>query len=267
MNTIFETPSPNGYAKKPQRCSSSEMVLIPAGEFSMGSMSGAEFERPVTTVDTGAFYLDQSPVTNAQFRRFVEASGHVTGAETAEEAWGFDGENYRMISGLNWRNYDCEGRVQHPVVLVNWFDASAFANWIGKRLPTEAEWEKAAQGGIANDYPWGNVLPDGTQSIFAAQPAKLPPTRPVGCYAPNAYGVFDMVGHVWQWCSDWFNEETYTISPHKNPCGPSSGSYKVRRGGAWNVIQAFRLRSANRGAMDPAASAPNIGFRCALDPY
>lgn len=243
-----------------------DMSLVPAGSFFMGSEAGAEFERPVVAVSTDSFFLDRFLVTNAQFRRFVESTGYRTGAEKIGEAWGFDGQKYRLIPSLNWRSFDVEGRDQHPVVLVNWYDATAFARWIGKRLPTEAEWEKAARGGITKEYPWGDAPPDGTQSIFAATPAQIPPTRPVGCYAPTANGIFDMVGHVWQWCSDWFDQESYTMLSHlDNPSGPANGTHKVRRGGAWNVIQPFRLRCANRGAMAPEAAAPNVGFRCALD--
>lgn len=241
----------------------SRMVLIPAGPFQMGSASGGEFEGPVREVYLDAFELDITPVTNNQFRAFTEQTQYRTTAERNGCAWGFDGKEFRPIEGLSWLKYE-EGRELHPVVLVSWDDAVAYATWAEKRLPTEAEWEKAARGKALNTlYPWGVAEPNGIQCNFARQPDEVPPTTEVRKFSPNDYGLFDMVGNVWQWCSDWYAENYYATGPAKYPTGPAGGTLRVRRGGSWNVIQPFRLRCANRGAVEPSMAVPNLGFRCA----
>jgi formylglycine-generating enzyme len=240
------------------------MAFIPAGPFAMGTEEGGEFESPVHEVDLNGFWMDETPVTNHQFERFVHQTGYQTDAECSGSAWGYRDGGYRLIAGLSWRVYGAAGRENHPVVLVSWFDATAYCTWAGKRLPTEAEWEKAAQGGSSRRlYPWGAESPDGTQSNFAKEPAAIPPTTAVGQFPPNEYGLYDMVGNVWQWCLDCYGEGYYSTGPRTNPIGPESGPTRVRRGGSWNVIQPFRLRCSNRGAAMPSACAPNIGFRCA----
>lgn len=249
---------------KPQK-QPAGMVLIPAGSFQMGSLSGGEFEQPVHEVRLDAFWMDETPVTNEQFAAFVEATGFITDAERAGKAWGYENGKFTDVPSLSWRTYAGETRRNHPVVLVSWNDAVAFAQWAGKRLPTEAEWEKAARGGLAGDvYPWGQSQPDGTQSNFAQKPGTVAPTTAVKSFAPNSFGLYDMVGNVWQWCADWYANDYYQNSPRENPAGPVYGDCRVRRGGSWNVIQAFRLRVANRGAFQPEKCAPNVGFRCAL---
>lgn len=239
------------------------MVLIPRGSFLMGSEGWGEFESPIHQVHLDDFWMDETPVTNGQFAQFVEATGYQTEAEHLGEAWGYHNGEYCLISGLFWRSYALPEREEHPVVLVSWHDAVAYAQWAGKRLPTEAEWEKAARGGLVGQlYPWSERSPDGSQCNFAQSPADVPPTTPVKAFPPNEYGLYDMVGNVWQWCADYFGEHYYAESPHKNPPGPSVGSHRVRRGGSWNVIQSFRLRTSNRGAMEATAAVPNVGFRC-----
>lgn len=243
----------------------SSMIKIPRGPFQMGSSEGGDFERPVHEVVLADFWMDSTLVTNREFRRFVQETGYVTQAERQGNAWGYDGTNFHQATGLSWLEL-ADSRDDHPVVLVSWFDAATYAQWVGKRLPTEAEWEKAARGGlIGNLYPWGDAAPNGLQCNFAAAPARIPPTTTVKQFPPNALGLFDMVGNVWQWCSDWYGESAYQDGVCCNPQGPPTGTHRVRRGGSWNVIQAFRLRCANRGAFDPSLSAPNIGFRCAAD--
>ena len=240
------------------------MVRIPAGPFLMGCASGAPFEHPVHEVHLSEFWLDRAVVNNAQFAQFVKSSGYRTTAEEAGTAWGFRDGRFGDIEDLCWREFATPNRMDHPVVLVSWFDAAAYAAWAGKRLPTEAEWEKASRGFRVNaDYPWGDDPPRNDDATWGAQPAELPPTVPVGQGDPNDYGLHDLVGHVWQWCADWFGPDYYIQSPLHDPRGPDAGTTRIRRGGAWNVIQPFRLRCANRGAMDPAAAAPNVGFRCA----
>jgi len=244
----------------------SEMLTIPSGRFRMGSTDGAESEKPVHVAEIDSFLMDSTLVTNRHFQQFVLATGYLTEAERNGCGWGYDGTEYRDIERLDWRTYSSDDRLDHPVVMVSWNDADEFAKWVGKRLPTEAEWEYVARGGIDDTlYPWGNDLPDGTQCNFARNPDSIPPTTGVRAFGPNRFGIYDLVGNVWQYCSDWFDENSYSLDLISNPTGPAIGQYKVRRGGSWNVIQAFRLRCSNRGACAPSMSAPNMGFRCAAD--
>lgn len=242
-----------------------DMVLIPSGSFLMGSLTGGEFEKPVHEVFLDAFLLDTTLVTNRQFKTFVQETKYVTQAEIKGSAWGYINGEFKEIDGFSWRSIAI-GREEHPVVLVTWEDAVAYSEWAGKRLPTEAEWEKAAQGGLTSKlYTWGNEEPNGTQSNFAKNPSYIPPTTEVFKFPPNNYGIYDLVGNVWQWCSDWYAENYYNECSDNNPLGPATGTHRARRGGAWNVIQNFRLRCSNRGAADPTMAVPNLGFRCAKD--
>lgn len=248
----------------PHRCGESRMTRIPAGKFPMGSDDGGGFERPVHEVWLDEFLIDTTLVTNAQFAQFVAASGYVSTAERRGKAWGLRDGKYHDIEGLCWRSYAGADRQQHPVVLVSWHDAMAYAAWLGKRLPTEAEWEKAARGRTQTMYPWGSEA-DVANAPFGREALHVPATAAVGSYAPNEYGLYDMVGNVWQWCADWYAADYYQRSPTRNPRGAEVGELRVRRGAAWNIIQTFRLRCANRGAVSPETTVPNLGFRCALD--
>jgi len=260
-DTIHQQKKKAEYAK----VSNAGMVLISAGSFLMGSEGWGEFESPIHKVYLDDFWMDETPVTNRQFAKFVEETGYQTEAERLGSAWGYRNGEYSLISELSWRSYALPNREEHPVVLVSWNDAVAYAQWAGKRLPTEAEWEKAARGGnLGQLYPWGNHSPDGTQCNFAKSPSDIPLTTPVKAFAPNGYGVYDMVGNVWQWCTDYFEQDYYSKCSNQNPQGSETGLYRVRRGGSWNVIQSFRLRAANRGAMEPSQAVPNLGFRCCL---
>ena len=216
--------------------STGDMVLIPAGEFLMGSNDGEDDEKPVHRVYLDAYYIDKYEVTNKQYREFVEATGHKTPRQ-----WGED---------------------NHPVLYVSWEDAVAYATWAGKRLPTEAEWEKAARGGlVGKEYPWG----DGIDSGKANYKDNVGKTTPVGSYPPNGYGLYDMAGNVWEWCSDWYDDDYYANSPSKNPQGPSSASCRVRRGGGWDTF-ARRLRCADRYYYYPGDMSYDLGFRCSKSP-
>src|SRR5205807_505008 len=147
----------------PLKFKMSNMVVIPGGPFQMGSSDGGEFERPVHEVVLDDFWMDTIPVTNRQFLRFVQETDYVTEAERQGKAWGYDGGQFHQSHGLSWLNL-AHDRDDHPVVLVSWRDATAFARWAKKRLPTEAEWEKAARGGlIGKMYPWGDAAPNGSQ--------------------------------------------------------------------------------------------------------
>lgn len=240
------------------------MVLVPSGTFRMGSGSGGPAESPEHNVHLRDFWIGVTPVTNRAYAEFVRETSYRTEVELAGSAWGVHAGKFQAVPGLCWHTFATPEREEHPAVLLTWNDAVAYCGWAGLRLPTEAEWERAARGGLVSaSFPWGDDVPDGSQSNFAADPYGLPGTLPVGAHASNAFGLHDMVGNIWQWCSDWYGEAYYAESPGTDPSGPAGGVARVRRGGAWNVIQPFRLRCANRGAMLPSQTATNMGFRCA----
>jgi formylglycine-generating enzyme required for sulfatase activity len=264
-----------------------EMVLIPGGEFWMGSTreevnrviaecKGAgvpealckewiEAELPRHRVDVDPFYLDKHEVTNAQFERFVRAAGHRTTAE--REGWGFayrqqDGKwQWLKTDGANWRSPSGPGSTapaDHPVVQVSWEDAVAYCKWAGKRLPTEAEWEKAARGTDGRRYPWGETW----DPSRANGNMTVKTTTPVGSYPTGVslFGVHDMAGNVSEWVQDWFGP--YGSSADRNPTGPSAGQVRVSRGGSW-FSGPWVLRSAGRGRSGPSVRGSDLGFRCA----
>ena len=241
------------------------MVLIPAGEFQMGSDDGYDDEWPVHTVYVDAFYMDIYQVTNAQFKAFVDANPQ----------WQQDNipdKYYDMTYLERWhRNSYPSGQGNHPVGNVNWYAAMAYAQWVGKRLPTEAEWEKAARGCLAGqEYPWGNDI-DPTMANYNA---KLDYTTPVGSYAPNGYGLYDIAGNVREWCVDEYDEDFYMRSARQNPiAGKEVGNdfarvpthtQRVLRGGGWSG-SAQALRVADRGDKSPSFTDDYLGFRCARD--
>ncbi len=229
----------------------------------MGAEGWGEFESPIREVFVSDFLMDETPVTNKSFAFFVEQTGHVTTAESVGFAMGYVEGKMTKVNGLSWRTYAIEDRALHPVVLVSWADAMTYATWVGLDLPTEAEWEKAARGGLIQQlYPWGNYSPDARMCNFNRTTVDLPATNAVGSHAPNAFGLSDMAGNVWNWCKDWFDESYYAQGNHSDPQGPEAGTHKVRRGASFNIIQDFRLRCANRGAFAPADYAINVGFRC-----
>jgi len=232
----------------------STMVLVQAGRHIVGSEEGSDAERPVREIELEAFWLDENLVTNEQFASFARETGYATFAERSGAAWGWHDGSFKNVPGLSWRSYASRGRGRHPVVLVNWHDAKAYADRSGKRLPTEWEWEVAAAGTGRSRYPWGEGAPDTIECNWRGSSANPPPTSEVGSYPANEGGLFDMVGNVWQWC-----ENVFDAAPDDLP------ELRARRGGAWNVIQDFRLRCANRGALLATGVAPNLGFRCAMD--
>ena len=222
----------------------SEMTLIPAGSFEMGNhLDNMASERPVHSVELDAFYMDIHEVTVGQFKQFVEESG------------------YRYDRWNSVAKYSPTD--EHPMVLVSWNDATAYCEWAGKRLPTEAEWEYAARGGlIGKRYPLGDELThDDANYSGTGGRDKWQYCSPVGSFATNGYGLYDMVGNVYEWCSDWY--DYYSNSPTKNPQGPSLGSFRVLRGGSWNY-DTNSLRVANRSLGNPTLTNNNIGFRCVL---
>jgi formylglycine-generating enzyme required for sulfatase activity len=212
------------------------MVHVPAGEFIMGS-DREDREQPVHTVYLDAFYIDETEVTNAQYRTCVEAGGCDAPSDT-------------ML-------YDDADYAQYPVVYVSWYDADAYCRWAGKRLPTEAEWEKAARGTDGRTYPWGEGIDcDHAQSFDCHGDEKVPVgSKPKGA---SPYGALDMAGNVQEWVADWYDSGYYSQSPGRNPPGPDSGKYRVVRGGrARNSI-----RSAYRMNLPPGVLRSETGFRC-----
>jgi formylglycine-generating enzyme required for sulfatase activity len=238
------------------------MVYVPAGEFIMGSDEGESDEQPVHIVYLDAFYIDKTEVRNADFAKFVEATSFQTDLE-------------RQGISLTWRSV-AQGKDNHPVVWISWNDAVAYCEWAGKRLPTEAEWEKAARGTDGRVYPWGNTF-DGSKLSFCDKncPEEWKDTSvddgyeytaPVGSYQTGAspHGTLDMTGNVWEWVADWYNSGYYSQSPGRNPTGPDSGEYRVIRGGSWFTNLGL-VRCAYRTGAWPRRGYNDIGFRCAKD--
>jgi sulfatase modifying factor 1 len=253
-----------------------ELVRIPAGDFLMGSDPAMDDkanddEKPQHRVYLPDFYIGKVPVTNAQFETFLKASGHQTTAEIEGSGWGWTGSKWDRVKGANWRHpagpkTGIAQKADHPVVQVSWDDAVAFCRWLSEatgqefRLPTEAEWEKAARGTKGRLYPWGNEPPDKTRCNF-----ELRDTVPVGKYPPGAtpdFGVLDLAGNVWEWCSDWYDADYYTNSPEDSPPGPEEGQVRALRGGSWYFLLRF-VRAAVRGWYSPDLRDAYLGFRCA----
>lgn len=223
------------------------MALVPDGAFIMGSSNGQEDEQPSHVVEVSAFYMDRYEVTVAQYARFLKA----VNAERPM-AWG------EATSGQHDNK---------PVVGVDWFDAKEYCEWAGKRLPTEAEWEKAARGTDERPYPWGTDLPTRAhanfhQSEWRGYRTVMNVGQTERGYSP--FGVYDLAGNVWEWTADRYEAQYYANSPVRNPPGPSLGPLRVLRGGGWNS-QAEQLRASNRGGYPPAAHRSDFGFRCAMD--
>jgi len=220
------------------------MVAIPAGEFTMGSDRGVE--RPPHSVFVEAFEIDVFEVTNERFARFVEETGYVTDAEKAGDS-------------MPWRVY-AEGKPDHPVVKVSWNDAKAFCEWAGKRLPTEAEWEKAARGTDGRIYPWGNEWALGKANTKEAGHRG---TTIVGSFPDGAspYGVMDMAGNVAEWTADWF--QPYPGYPGGDSEAQYFGEkYRVIRGGGWFSDKEL-VRTTFRSASSVDLANDDVGFRCA----
>jgi sulfatase modifying factor 1 len=222
------------------------MALIPAGEFTMGSDKGDDDEQPIHKVFLDSFYIDRFEVTNGRFAKFVEAIH-------SEPPWGFADKETPVL------------RPDQPVRWVNWMDAVGYCLWAGKRLPTEAEWEKAARGSDGRAYPWGNDPPTPAHAVFGlkegSDTVSAIGNRDKG---KSPYGVHDLAGNLYEWTTDWYDEQFYSKNPAINPKGPSEGTAKVQRGGSY-VNGAYRLRSSFRTKGDPTEHDPNVGFRCAQD--
>ncbi len=248
------------------------MVLIPGGEFQMGSndADADANEQPVHTVHVDAFYMDTHEVTNLEYKRFVLANPQWQKTQIPDAF--HDGDYLSHWDGNNYPS----GKANYPVRYVSWYAAMAYSAWAGKRLPTEAEWEKAARGGKSGlKYPWGNT----TSSARANYGKNVGDARPVGSYASNGYGLYDMAGNVWEWCLDAYDSDFYFSPPSRNPLSGVSGSLlanldeivdnftgvksnRVLRGGSW-INKSRYLRAAHRGWNPPTNTSFYDGFRCA----
>lgn len=219
-----------------------EMVLIPAGEFLMGAEDGGDDESPVHKAYADSFYMDKYELTNAQYFEFCNETGR-----NLPEFWGME----EFHSGSDYPS--------HPIVGVSWRDAKAYAEWAGKRLPTEAEWEYAARGGlVGKDFPNGDDL-DSSTGNFSSQG-----TASVGSYPPNGFGLHDMAGNVAEWVSDYYEENYYRVTPYENPRGPDEGKFRVVRGGGWHSGKSCNRVSFRNGLLGRWVDF-NVGFRCAKD--
>jgi formylglycine-generating enzyme required for sulfatase activity len=252
------------------------MVYVPEGESMMGSDNGSPEERPAHTVKIDAFWIDQTEVSNAMFSTFLNSMGNqsddgVTYLDINDE------DVHIYLNGDEWL-VDA-GFEQHPVIEISWFGAQAYCSWAGGRLPTEAEWEKAASWNDLTKtkyvYPWGDDFActngnfdDETQTNGYVVPGGescdgFARTSPVGSFPIGAspYGLLDMAGNVWEWVADWYDENYYTRPASPNPPGPESGRFRVIRGGSW-LVNDFEIRTAYRYRYDPLLPSGNIGFRC-----
>lgn len=287
----------------------SGVVRIEAGSFLMGNekdrMFPADGEGPVRRVTTGAYWIDQMAVTNEAFAAFVDATGFKTDSERIGWSFVFRGHlpkayadklaQARAVVGLTWwlavpganwkrplgERSDLKGLGQHPVVHVSWHDAAAYARWAGKRLPTEAEWERAARGGLESKvFPWGDELEPRGRHVCNVWQGRFPDldtgadgyrgTCPVDAYQPNDYGLFNCSGNVWEWCSDWFSTAWHreeTEATREDPRGPDSGDRRVQKGGSYLCHASYcnRYRLAARMGNTPDSASTNAGFRCAMD--
>jgi sulfatase modifying factor 1 len=278
------------------------MVSLPGGSFLMGTDYPGGFpddgEGPVRLVSLSSFMIDQFPVTNADFAAFVEATSYCTEAERF--GWSFvlwshipearfeelvEGRAapapwWCKVPGSFWKQpegpgSDIQERMTHPVVHVSWNDAVAYARWATKALPTEAQWEYAARGGLEQKlYPWGDeLMPDGQHrcNIWQGQFPDLDTAEdgyagacPVDAFPSNRYGIYSATGNVWEWCADWFGSSFTTGDILHDPPGPADGQGKVMKGGSFLCHFSYcnRYRVAARTANTPDSSASNIGFRC-----
>lgn len=307
------------------------MIAIPGGEFTMGSDDALARprEQPAHRVRVDAFYMDATPVTNAQFREFVEATGYVTIAEKPADLEEIMAQlppgtpepdpemlepasivftpppgpvpldnHFRWwsyVKGADWRHplgpdSSIEGKDDHPVVQVSWYDAQAYAEWAGKRLPTEAEWEFAARGGLdSQPYTWGDEHPDATdnhaniwQGNFPGENAKgdgFEGTSPVKTFPANGYGLYDMSGNVWEWTADNYRPDAYRLragqSLVENPTGPEKSldpnepytPKRVQKGGSYLCHDSYcsGYRPSAREPGSPDTGTAHTGFRCVLD--
>ncbi|HEX3704171.1 MAG TPA: formylglycine-generating enzyme family protein [Vicinamibacterales bacterium] len=251
----------------------SSLARIPPGDFLMGAADAEPDERPVHRVYVSEFLIGRFPVTNDDYARFVRETGYPAPAifDLPLVARGGREDGFKDLAApYVWdRAEPPAGRASHPVVLVRYDDALAYCAWMSSalnrkvRLPTEAEWEKAARGGVDGQrYPWGADI-EPAHGNFLADPAvkRERGTRPTGTYAPNGYGLYDVIGNVWEWVSDWYGADSYGGGDMRDPRGPETGSMRIVRGGSWVNDDVSMLRCGYRHTVPPDTYAYSIGFR------
>jgi sulfatase modifying factor 1 len=254
------------------------LARIPAGEFLMGAADAADDERPVHRVSVSEYFIGRFPVTNDEYARFIRATSHPAPSLSGLPLIAGGGRDlaFRELSApYLWEGDNPPaGRGSHPVVLVSYDDAVAYCHWLSQaierivRLPTEAEWEKAARGGVdGRRYPWGDDI-DASHCNYLDDPAAKPQrgTRPSGTYPPNAFGLCDVAGNVWEWVSDWYGGEYYGRGDMNDPRGPDTGNMRIVRGGSWVNDDVTMLRCACRHKVPPDTYAYSIGFRVVCVP-
>jgi len=302
VQAVTASPRP-ALAMTPARFGGADLVALDGGWFRMGSDDAYAFayqddgEGPVRSVRVEKFRIATGTVSNRQFAEFVEATGHVTSAERYGMSLVFAGllpddfpptragapPWWREVPGAFWRcpegaQSTLDGRFDHPVVHVSWDDAIAYCQWAGLRLATEAEWEYAARGGLGGmRFPWGNSLRPGGEHRMNVWQGRFPDqntladgylgTAPVDAFPPNAFGLHNMTGNVWEWTADHFSPTWHLNGPRENPTGPPSGDRRALRGGSYLCHSSccYRCRVSARMANTPDSSTGNIGFRCARD--
>jgi formylglycine-generating enzyme len=309
-------PAPSAAALPAAVALPDEMVWLSPGSYRQGSEESADAQ-PVRRVEIDGFWIDTTEVTNAQFAAFVRSTEYVTVAERLPDPKLYPGAPkellvpgsivftppavspnlnqpfswWRYVPGASWRQPEgpgssIEDRTDHPVVQVCWEDAAVYARWAGKRLPTEAEWEYAARGGMDHKrYVWGEQFrPDGRwqaniwQGRFPTHNTRedgYAATAPVRSFPPNAFGIYDMAGNVWEWCADWYRPDAYAANPLRNPTGPESSldplepgvPKRVQRGGSFlcSDLYCVRYEVGARGKGAPDSAANHVGFRCVRD--
>ena len=240
--TVTATPTAS-----PTRPPQDGMVLVPAGGFTMGSLTGDSDEDPPHWVALNAFWIDATEVTNSAYAACVDAGA-------------CEPPLYEFLAERT-EYYGSETYADYPVVYVSWQDAQTYCQWQGKRLPTEAEWEKAARGTDERIYPWGNNEPDASRANY--DDTSEANTSQAGAFPAGAspHGAFDMAGNVWEWVSDWYDAGYYAVSPSDNPTGPQAAIRKVLRGGSFDLDK-WTIRAPNRFKMPADHESSNIGFRC-----
>jgi serine/threonine-protein kinase len=264
--TISWTATPEGKISPKDNM---PLVYVPAGEFWMGASpqdpNADDDEKPRHQVYLDAFWIDKTEVTLGMFTRFVNDTGYVTEAEQRGESYAQGANGWELVEGANWQHpygawSDINGMEAYPVGHISWADANAYCQWAGRRLPTEAEWEKAARGTDERIYPWGNEV-DCAHVQFTGCNGDL---RRAGetLIGASPYGALDMAGNHWEWVFDWYKATYYADSPAQNPTGPRAGGLHVQRGGSWLMDSTF-LRSTNRSGIMVEQTWQSDGIRCA----
>ncbi|WP_088012036.1 formylglycine-generating enzyme family protein [Gottfriedia acidiceleris] len=304
QKSSFSQYSRQSVVKSDHKISDENSIYIPGGEFLMGTDDPegykADGEGPIRKIKVNPFYIDACAITNSQFEEFISDTGYKTEAEIY--GWSFvfhlllSSETrlkvkqlvqqtpwWLVVDGANWKHPEgpdstIDNRYDHPVVHVSWNDASAYCNWAGKRLPTEAEWEYAARGGLEQKkYAWGDELLPNNHHFANIWQGEFPNnnqvldgykgTAPAKSFPPNNYGLYNVSGNVWEWCSDWFSATYHINDTRDNPKGIPYGTSKVIRGGSYLCNESYcnRYRVAARSSNTPDSSTGNMGFRCAKD--